>query len=357
MTVFNDQGRVSGRNRSRVEVFALALTVIGGAAFFVGSADAAVKLGQRCTKVGLKSGSLSCASKSGRLVWVTTPKATTKPKTKPKTNTKLGAPATNPKANAGALPVVTAKRTPTTVAVTRGPALPGSVAPTVPPVNASPAASPTVTTLPAATPSPAPPAPVAVSPTVTVATTAPVSTNPPTAGVSPIEGAWKVNAGEVGYRVKQTVSGQSVEAVGRTKNVTGSMIMEATTLKSVDMVVATTTFKSEPADTKRDSGVQAVLETAQFPTATISLAGPVDLGQIPADKVEVSKTATFKLTLHGVAKNIAIPIKARRNGATIEIVGSTPIVFGDFGIADPSRRPLLISEDRGVVEFVVSLAR
>jgi polyisoprenoid-binding protein YceI len=356
MSVFSDQGRITSRARSRIQVFALTLTVVGGAAFVAGSANAAIKVGQRCTKVGVKSGSLGCFSKSGRLVWAKIPKPAT-PTTKPK----LGAPATRPKTNAGALPAVTAKPTvpPTTVAVTRGPTLPGAAAPTPvagPPV--SPATSPTVTTPSAASPSPVAPAPVAASPTITTTTTvAPASTNPPNPVASPLEGAWKVNAGEVGYRVKQTVSGQSVEAVGRTRNVTGSMLMEGTALKSVEMSVAATTFKSEPADTKRDSGVQSVLETAKFPTATISLAGPVDLGQIPADKVEISKTATFKLTLHGVAKNIAIPIKARRNGATVEIVGSTPIVFADFGIADPSRRPLLVSEDRGVVEFVVSLVR
>jgi polyisoprenoid-binding protein YceI len=357
-------------NRSKFVfgTLALALTLTSTTAFFA-SADAAARLGQRCTRTGVRSGSLTCVRKSGRLVWTARTVATTKARAKPV----AGVVPTKPKAAAAPGTTKPVSPQPAAAPATRGPALPGQAAPpastavTAPTTPANP--TPTTTKAPvastpaASTATAQPTVPVAASPTVTTAvatttTAAPTpSTAPPLPGVSPIEGAWKVNSGEVGYRVKQTVSGQSVEAVGRTKNVTGSMTMENTALRSVEMSVATTTFKSEPADTKRDSGVQSVLETAKFPTATISLAAPVDLGQIPADKVEISKSATFKLTLHGVAKNITIPIKARRNGATIEIVGSTTILFADFGIADPSRRPLLISEDRGVVEFVVSLVR
>jgi polyisoprenoid-binding protein YceI len=359
------------------------------------SATAATKLGKVCTTINARSGSLTCVNKAGRLVWAAAPK-TTKPKVASKVTTKpkaiSAAAVTPPKPivapgasrgpvlpapalpNSGAKPVATAPTTkPGSTQTTKPASAPAPApvagtpanAPTVPAAAVKPGASPS----PAAAPSPAlspnpAPAPVAPTPAPAAATTTTTTTtlkvtpatNPP-AGTSPIEGTWNVNTGEVGYRVKQTVSGQPFEAVGRTKNVTGSMVMEGTVLKSVEMTLATTTFKSEPADGKRDSGVQQVLETAKFPTATISLAAPFDLGQIPADKVEISKNVSFKLTLHGVAKNLTIPIKARRNGATVEIVGSAQIVFADFGIADPSRRPALISEDRGVVEFVVSFGR
>ncbi len=155
--------------------------------------------------------------------------------------------------------------------------------------------------------------------------------------------------------MKQTLSGQNIEAVGRTKSVTGTMTMESTTLKNVEMNVSLTTLTSD--DAKRNSGVQNLLQTSVFPTATIALAAPFNIGEIPADKVEVTKTPTFRLTLHGVSRDIPIAIKARRNGATIEIVGSTTIKFDDYGIADPSRKPLLISEDKGIVEFLVVFGR
>ena len=133
------------------------------------------------------------------------------------------------------------------------------------------------------------------------------------------------------------------------------MTMESTILKSVEMNVAMTMLTSD--DAKRDSGVRNLLQTSLFPTATIALAAPFNIGEIPPDKVEVSKTPTFRLTLHGVSKDIPIAIKARRNGATVEIVGSTTITFADYGIGSASRPPLLISEDKGVVEFLVVFGR
>jgi polyisoprenoid-binding protein YceI len=393
-----------GHQRMAACITALLIAPLSFALVALAPAAAATRAGKVCTTPNAKSGSLTCTNKAGRLIWATAPKAakpvTTKPTgpTGPKAKATAAAAVTPPKqivapgaTNRGpalpspALPSAPTKPTkPTKPANTTKPTVPtvttvkpgatppvaGSAsanAPTVPGTTAKPAAptSPAGPTPAAPTPTPPAPAPAPAPNTPTTSTTTTrvaqtsttvAATNPPT-GVSPIEGTWKVNSGEVGYRVKQTVSGQPFEAVGRTKNVTGSMNIEGTVLKSVEMTLATTTFKSEPADGKRDSGVQQVLETAKFPTATISLAAPFDLGQIPADKVEITKNVTFKLTLHGVAKNLTIPIKARRNGATVEIVGSAPIVFADFGIADPSRRPALISEDRGVVEFVVSFGR
>ena len=54
--------------------------------------------------------------------------------------------------------------------------------------------------------------------------TTPVPSSAPGSTRAPLAGAWKVGSGSVvRYRVKETLFGQSGEAVGQTTSVTGSM--------------------------------------------------------------------------------------------------------------------------------------
>ena len=70
---------------------------------------------------------------------------------------------------------------------------------------------------------------------------------------------------------------------------------------------------------------------------------------MPADQATVSFTATGDLTLHGVTKPVQVTIEARRNGGNIEVVGSIPVKFSDYGIDNPSTAAVT-TQDNGVVE-------
>jgi polyisoprenoid-binding protein YceI len=181
---------------------------------------------------------------------------------------------------------------------------------------------------------------------------APASTAAPSGSAAAsggIDGTWTVAGGsQAGYRVKEVLFGQDADAVGRTSDVTGSMTIAGTTVNDATFKVDLTTVKSD--ESQRDSQFQGrIMQTSRFPDATFKLTQPVDLGSVPADQAKVSFSATGDLTLHGVTKSVQVPIDAQRNGANINVVGTIPVKFSDYGINNPSNGAVT-TEDNGVVE-------
>jgi polyisoprenoid-binding protein YceI len=70
----------------------------------------------------------------------------------------------------------------------------------------------------------------------------------------------------------------------------------------------------------------------------------------------INVKATGKLTLHGTSKEITIDLAARRNGVNIEVNGTVPITFSDYGIDNPSGGPASVG-DSGEMELLVIFAR
>jgi polyisoprenoid-binding protein YceI len=95
------------------------------------------------------------------------------------------------------------------------------------------------------------------------------------------------------------------------------------------------------------------MDTASYPTATLTLTQPVQLASLPADGVEVTETLTGNLTMHGVTRPVSFQVTARRSGSTIQAVGSIPITFADWNIANPSGGPAT-TENHGVLEFLIN---
>ncbi len=190
------------------------------------------------------------------------------------------------------------------------------------------------------------------SPTV-VASTSPVTVK----STNGIDGTWKVTSGSaVGYRVKEVLQGQETEGVGRTNSITGTLTIQGTTVTAAELTADLTTLKSDSA--RRDDQVQTrILETAKFPNAVIKLLAPIQLDGVPANKVELSKTAKIALTLHGVTKEISVEVGARRNGDNLEITGAIKIVFADYGITNPSLPPLVTTDPEGLLEFLIVFGR
>ena len=71
----------------------------------------------------------------------------------------------------------------------------------------------------------------------------------------------------------------------------------------------------------------------------------------------ISIEANGTLTLHGVTKAVVIPIEAVLEDGVMVVVGSIPILFADYEIAQP-QSPILVSiEDNGVMELQLFLVR
>lgn len=188
--------------------------------------------------------------------------------------------------------------------------------------------------------------------TTTVASNA--TTSPTTDLVS--DGTWKVATGSTaGYRVKETLFGQSATAVGRTTAVTGDFTLAGTTVSTASFSVDLTQVSSDRS--QRDGQFQGrIMNTAQFPTATFEITTPIDIGTLPATGVEISPKATGKLTLHGVTKTVTVDLKAKRTGSGIQVLGSIPVTFADYGIDNPSGGPASVG-DNGTIEFLLVLAK
>ncbi len=175
---------------------------------------------------------------------------------------------------------------------------------------------------------------------------------------SDVEGLWVVAADSVaGYRVIEDFAGgvSDFEAVGRTSDVSGSLSIEGTAITQAEFSVQVSTITSD--DSRRDRQfAQSIMRAGDFPEATFVLTAPIDLGAIPDDGVTISAQAIGELTLRGQTVDVEFPIEARRAGAEIETLGSVPVVFADYGIANPSFQ-LVSVRDEGVVEFSLIFER
>jgi polyisoprenoid-binding protein YceI len=170
------------------------------------------------------------------------------------------------------------------------------------------------------------------------------------------DGTWTAtSASQVGYRVDEVLFGSHATAVGRTSKVTGTLVVAGTDVTKASFTVD---MASVASDRERRDGQyrNRIMETSRFPTSSFELTRPIALKALPANGVTVSATATGRLTLHGQTKDVTFAVKAKRDGAAIQVNGSIPVVFADWGIPDASFGPAQV-EDHGTLEFLLVFAR
>ncbi len=197
------------------------------------------------------------------------------------------------------------------------------------------------------------PAPLSLSTATTVANpTAATGTSGASSSSSTVLGAWDVSNGSIaGYRIQETLFGQSNTAVGRTSAITGSITLSGTEVTAGRFSVDMTTVKSD--QSLRDEQFQGrIMDTARYPTATFVLTRPIQLASIPAQGTTINTTATGQLTLHGTTRSATFEVQARWSGSTIAVSGSIPIVFADYGIDNPSGGPATTA-NHGLLEFLL----
>jgi len=174
-----------------------------------------------------------------------------------------------------------------------------------------------------------------------------------TTAAVPLAGTWTVASGsQAGYRVQETLFGQSHTAVGRTTAVTGQLSATTTAVTSTTVTVDMTQVSSDSGE--RDGQFQGrIMDTSQFPTAKFTLTTPIVLGTAPTPGSTVSETASGSLLLHGTTHAVRVAISARQTGNTIQVTGSIPVTFSDYNIDNPSGGPASVG-DSGTVEFLLT---
>jgi polyisoprenoid-binding protein YceI len=181
-----------------------------------------------------------------------------------------------------------------------------------------------------------------------------------TVATSDLDGTWTVDPGIgsfdyaggdfsgswVGYRVQEELVGVGgTVAVGRTPDVTGSITLEGSTLTAAELTADLTTLRSDESMRDGQLGRQGI-ESDRFPTATFVLTEPIELATLPAEGEPVSVTALGDLTLHGVTRDVSIPLAAVRSGDVIGVAGSLTFDWADFEMEQPtSMRVVSLAND------------
>ena len=177
---------------------------------------------------------------------------------------------------------------------------------------------------------------------------------------SSVDGTWKVDpsigsftdftSSFVGYRVQEELAGIGAKtAVGRTPDVSGSITIDGTSIPKAEFTADLSTLQSD--ESQRDGAIaHQAIETDRFPSATFKLTEPIELDKIPAADTKTSVDATGTLTLHGVTKDVTIPLEAERTGDAIAVTGQLDIPFADYGIQKPTSFKVLSIDDHGILE-------
>lgn len=203
------------------------------------------------------------------------------------------------------------------------------------------------------------PAPLALSDVPSGSTTnATSSGSTNSGGVSgDVTGTWSVSTGsEAGYRVHETLAGQSTTAVGRTSKVTGSLTLQASTVTAASFTVQVADITSDRS--QRDAQFSGrIMDTAQYPTASFTLTKPIALLSVPAIGKTISARATGTLTMHGTSRPVSFALEAKRTASSIAVTGDIVVSYGAYNIDNPSFGGFVSVGDSGTVEFLLVTTR
>jgi len=185
-----------------------------------------------------------------------------------------------------------------------------------------------------------------------------------------LPGPWTVAAdSQAGYRIKEEFLRDRlhVEAVGRTSDVTGSLLLAERPgggyeARDVTVPVDLTTLRSdEPA--RDDKVFSEFLEPGnsgepQHPTATFvapAVAVPADA----RDGQPFSVTTTGRLTVRGVSRDVPVTLDCQLAGGTIRVAGSIPFTFEQFGVSQLGEEffGFVAVEPQGTIEFLIAFSK
>ena len=99
------------------------------------------------------------------------------------------------------------------------------------------------------------------------------------------------------------------------------------------------------------------MDVSQYPTATLTLSSPIDLGTIPAEGVVAHYNAVGDLDMHGVTKSVSFPVTAERVGSDIDVLADIPITFSEWNIANPSIGGFVTTANSGTLEVLLQLTQ
>lgn len=180
-----------------------------------------------------------------------------------------------------------------------------------------------------------------------------LSSAEPQSASGDLSGTWTIDASDsfVGYRVREKLAFLPApnDAVGRADAVEGTLRISGLTVESVDVTADLRDLESDR--DMRDNRLRELgLETDRFPEARFELTEAISFDARPSAGQEVERSASGRLTLHGVTREVTVPLQAQWSSDRIEVVGSLEIQFADYDI-EQIRLNQVTTEDHGTMEF------
>lgn len=86
----------------------------------------------------------------------------------------------------------------------------------------------------------------------------------------------------------------------------------------------------------RDRDVRDMLNVGMYPEITFELKSVLGLDDTPLSEIDGSYVAMGVLTVHGISKEIRVPVHLHYNEESLTVEGSTEAKYTDYGI-DPPR--------------------
>ena len=188
-------------------------------------------------------------------------------------------------------------------------------------------------------------------------TTSATSQGSATTSSSSVSGTWNVGSGSLaGYRVQEVLLGQNATAVGRTSEIWGSLTIAGTTVTKGSFTVDMASVVSDKSE--RNAHFEGpIMDVTQYPTATLTLSSPVDLGTVPADGVVERYNATGALDMHGATKTVTFTVSAEKLGGEIDVLADITIPFADWSISNPSIGGFVTTANSGTLEVLLHLTQ
>jgi polyisoprenoid-binding protein YceI len=181
-------------------------------------------------------------------------------------------------------------------------------------------------------------------------------TGAPSAAAGPLDGTWVAGGGSVaGFRVQESAFGMSNDTVGRTSAVTGAIVISGDRVTSgafrIGLISMKVGGKVQPQFAKS-------LGTSKDPVATITLIRPVTLNAAFASGATVTERVTGRLAMHGISRPVVVTVSGRRDGSSLLVAGSIPVVFSRWNIRGPQSFGFIASlASSGIAEFLLILHR
>ena len=170
------------------------------------------------------------------------------------------------------------------------------------------------------------------------------------------DGRWTVQQGDatfVGFRVREKFGALPApnDAVGRSPAVVGGMTIRDGRVTAALVTGDLRQLRSDKA--RRDHVIRSRgLETDRYPAASFQLMSPVDL---VAARIGYGRVANLgaagTLTLHGVTRQVRLPLQGRWDGDTLQVVGRLPVNLADFRIQPPSVAGFVTVQPLGWIEL------